>query len=274
MVTALFLSLAILVQQPETMSLLETELYAPSFPREVRAKLEAELADARVAYQKDPANADAAIAYVRAQAAIGHVGDALESLAHAIAANPDDPRLVLERAKALIVYRKFDAAERDARKAADAIPEANCTLGLALYLKMQFADSRSAFAKCNASSVFKYLADRRAGGTSVPRPDLTTIDETPAAPDIKLPGSVSSRPDKPRETLTAAYIEAAEAIASEKKPPSRGKKDPAEDTLKKIVEKNGNRWMEPVYIAAEADYARILKAEGKFKNAGGRKKKR
>ena len=77
MVTALFLSLAILAQQPETMSLLDTELYAPSFPREVRAKLEAELADARVAYQKDPAKADAAIAYVRAQAAIGHVGDAL-----------------------------------------------------------------------------------------------------------------------------------------------------------------------------------------------------
>jgi len=46
-------------------------------------------------------------------------------------------------------------------------------------------------------------------------------------------------------------------MAAEKKPPTRGKKDPAEDALREIVEKQVNRWMEPVYIAAEADYARI-----------------
>ena len=33
--------------------------------------------------------------------------------------------------------------------------------------------------------------------------------------------------------------------------------------LKKIVEKNRDDWMEPAYIAAEADYAKIVKAEGK-----------
>jgi hypothetical protein len=64
--TPLLLSLGILLQQPETMSLLETDLYAPSFPRDVRAKLEADLVATRAAFQKDPKNADAAIAYVRA----------------------------------------------------------------------------------------------------------------------------------------------------------------------------------------------------------------
>jgi tetratricopeptide (TPR) repeat protein len=261
-------------QQPETLSLLETELYAPSFPRDVRAKLETDLAESRAAYQKDPKNMDAAIAYVRAQVAIGHVGDALESLARAIETSPDDQRLVLERAKALVIYRKFDAAERDARKVLDALPEANCTLGLALYLKMQFSESRSAYDTCGAPGPFKYLAERRAGGTAVARPDLSALNEQPPAPDIKLPGSVSSHAEKPKRTMTAAYVEAAETIAAEKKPPSHGKKDPAEDTLREIVEKDGNRWMEPIYIAAEADYARILKAEGKFKKPGERKKKK
>lgn len=274
MLTPLFLSLGLLLQQPETLSLLETDLYAPSFPRDVRAKLETDLSDTRSAYQKDPKNADTAIAYVRAQVAIGHVGDALESLARAIEVIPDDQRLVLERAKALVIYRKFDAAERDARKTADALPEANCTLGLTLYLKMQFPESRGAYGKCSAPGVFGYLADRRAGGTAVARPDLSTLSEQPAAPDIKLPGSVSSPAEKPKKTMTAAYVEAAETMAAEKKPPTRGKKDPAEDALREIVEKQGNRWMEPVYIAAEADYARILKAEGKFKKQSGRKKKR
>ena len=273
MLTPLFLSLGLLLQQPETMSLLDTELYAPSFPRDVRTKLEEDLASTRAAYEKDKTNVDAAIAYVRAQVAIGHVGDALESVARAIEVRPDDQRLVLERAKALVIYRKFDAAERDARKALETLPEASCALGLALYLKMQFPESGAAFEKCTEPGVFKYLADRRAGGSAVQRPDLLALTDERAAPDIKFPGSVSSRQEKPKKTMTAAYVEAAETIAAEKKPPARGKKDPAEDTLKEIVEKNENRWMEPIYIAAEADYARILKAEGKFKKPAGRKKR-
>ena len=260
-------------QQPETMSLLETELYAPSFPRDVRATLEANVSSTRAAYEKDKTNVDAALAYVRAQVAIGRVGDALESLARAIEVTPDDQRLVLERAKALVIYRKLDAAERDSRKALETLPEASCTLGLALYLKMQFPESRAAYEKCAAPGVFKYLADRRAGGSAVQRPDLSALTDEAAARDIKFPGSVSSHAEKSKKTMTAAYVEAAETIAAEKKPPTRGKKDPAEDALKEIVEKNGNRWMEPIYIAAEADYARIMKAEGKFRKPAGRKKK-
>ena len=261
-------------QQPEAMSLLETPLYAPSFSRDVRTRLESELEATRETYAKDHSNADAALGYIRAQIALGHIGDALETIAHAIEAAPGDNRLVLERARALVVYRKFDSAERDARKALEAIPEAGCTLGLALYLKMQFPQAREAYEKCTDPGVFKYLADRRAGGTGVARPDLSALDDEASAAGIKFPGSVSSNTGKTHPTMTAAYGGAAETIAAETNKPRHGHKDPAEDTLKQIVEKNGNRWMEPIYIAAEVDYARILKAEGKFVHPSARKKKK
>ena len=261
-------------QQPEALSLLDEPLYAPSFAHEMHARLESALATTRAAYTKDRTNPDAALAYIRAQIAVGHIGDALETIAHAIEVKPDDNRLVLERARALIISRKFDSAERDARKALETIPEAGCTLGLALYLKMQFPQAREAYGKCADPGVFRYLADRRAGGTGVARPDLSAVAGEASATDIKFPGSVSSPPERRDQTMTAAYVSAAETISAETKPPARGKKDPAEDALKKIVEKDANRWLEPIYIAAEADYARILKAEGKFKKPGERKKKR
>ncbi len=259
-------------QQPETMSMLEEPLYAPPLPKDVKARLETDFAQARDQYARDPSNIDAAVGYVRAQAALGHLGDALESLAHAIEKAPDDQRLVLERAKILVVYRKFDAAERDARKALDTLPESSCTLGLALYLKMQFPESRSAFEKCSDPGPFAYLADRRAGGTTVPRPDLTALKEERPAPAPKMPGALAIHHDKPKPTMTEGYVEAAETMAGEKAP-RKGHADKAEDALKEIVEKDHDRWMEPIYIAAEVDYARILKAEGKFKRPAGRKKK-
>jgi tetratricopeptide (TPR) repeat protein len=259
-------------QQPETLSMLETPLYAPSFPRDVRTRLEAELTSAKAAYAKDPKNADAALACARAQEALGHVGDALETLARAIDASPDEGRLRLERARALIVFRKFESAERDARKALETIPDASCTLGLALYLRADFPHARDAYSKCPSAGIFYYLSDRRSGGRAMSRPEPAAGPEESPVPEVKLPGSVVAHPERSRPTMTAAYLDAAEKIAAETSPPRRGRKDPAEDALKAIVEKEGNRWMEPVYIAAEADYARILKAEGKFKKPGRKKK--
>jgi tetratricopeptide (TPR) repeat protein len=260
------------MQQPETMSMLEEPLYAPPFPKDVRARLDSDFAQARDQYARDPSNIDSAIAYVRAQAALGQLGDALESLAHAIEKAPDDQRLVLERAKILVVYRKFDAAERDARKALDALPESSCTLGFVLYLKMQFPESRSAFEKCSSPGLFKYLADRRAGGSTVPRPDLKASNDERPTPDLKMPGSLATRHEQPRLTMAEAYAQAAETMAGEKAP-RKGHTDKAEDTLKQIVEKDHDHWLEPTYIAAEVDYARIIKAEGKFHRPAGRKKK-
>ncbi len=65
--------------------------------------------------------------------------------------------------------------------------------------------------------------------------------------------------------MAATYLDAAERLI-------QGKREAAKDLLKEIVEKDRNNWMEPVYIAAEADYARILKAEGKKPKAKRRKR--
>jgi len=258
------LSLLLAMQQPETMSMLEQPLYAPSFPHAVREQLEADLASARTAHQKDPHNADAAIALVHADMAIGHVGDALELLSRTIEAHPDDNRLFLERARALIVYRKFEPASRDARRVVDAFPDAPCVLGLALYLNGDFPPARDAYAKCANPGVFRYLADRRAGGSSVPRPDVSSAPDGTVTPPIVLPGTVKHPTEKRGGSMTSTYLDAGEKIAARKP------RD-AEPALKAIVEKDQNRWMEPVYIAAEADYARILKAAGRFKKPGRKK---
>jgi hypothetical protein len=55
--------------------------------------------------------------------------------------------------------------------------------------------------------------------------------------------------------MAERYIDAVDDLMA-------GKTDAAKDRLKQIVEKHRNDWMNPVYIAAESDYARILKAKG------------
>jgi tetratricopeptide (TPR) repeat protein len=254
---------ALLMQHPETMSLLDEPLYPPSLPKETRARLETELATARAAYAKDPASADAALALAQADTRLGRVGDALELLTRAVEAKPEDARLLLERARDLIVFRKFDAAERDLRKALATASEANCPLGLVLYLKGEFSHAKESYGKCADPGIFAYLSDHRAGPSATPRPALPA-DASTTEPDIRLPGSTLPRDPNASATLAAMYLEASDDLASRKT-------DAAKELLKKIVEKHRNDWMDPAYIAAEADYARILKAEGKKPNR--RKKK-
>ncbi|MGH9408319.1 MAG: tetratricopeptide repeat protein [Vicinamibacterales bacterium] len=237
-------------EQPQTLSLLGAPLYAPPVAGDARARIESDLASAQAAFEKDPSNVDAALAAARADMALGHIGDALELLTRAREGKPDDPRLLVEAAGDLIVNRKFDAAERDARKAGEGAPGASCVLGFALYLKADYAHAKGAYAACRDPGVFAYLADRFTGGSTVPRP---SVPDTPASttPPLRLPGSLV-RGDTTEKPLTAAYLDAAERLAS-------GKRKDARDLLKRIVEKHMAEWMTPVYIAAEADYARLAK---------------
>ena len=105
--TALMFAIVVL-QQPETMSLLEKPLYAPALSKEERAAREAALAAARAAYAKDRTGVDAILGLARAQMALGLVGESLETLTHGVESKPDEPRLSLERGRGLIVIRKFD----------------------------------------------------------------------------------------------------------------------------------------------------------------------
>lgn len=238
-------------QQPETLSLMKEPLYPPPLPADARDKLQADLAAARSTLQKDRGNVDATVSIARADMGLGHVGDAIETLTLGLEVHQDEPRLLLERGRDLIVMRKYDAAERDIRKAGD-LPTAPCALAFVQYLKMQYKQSAATYAKCQNPGIFAYLADRFTGGSKVPRPTIKAEDLPPTAPPINLPGSVVRKTAKPEQSVPASYLDAAERLAS-------GKKDEAKDRLKEIVEKHMDEWMTPAYIAAETDYSRLAK---------------
>jgi tetratricopeptide (TPR) repeat protein len=239
---------ALLAQQPETMSLLKEPLYPPPLPRAERARLEDEASQARAEVSHDPSSADAILRLARAQRGLGLVGDSLETLTRALEGHADTPAIHLERGRGFIVIRKFDVALREYRKAADALPDAHCGSGLSLYLLADYLQAHDEYAKCPDPGLFGYLAARRAGVEAGPRP--SPPDEAEAAPAITLPGSLTSKTPKGTGSISGTYMEAVEALL-------RNDKAAARDLLKPVLEKQEHRWMEPIYIAAEADYARI-----------------
>jgi tetratricopeptide (TPR) repeat protein len=248
----------LMMQHPETMSLLEKPLFAPPLSSEERSKREGALAAARAAIDRDQWKVEDVLALSRAQMALGRVGDSLETLTRALEVQPNDPRLLLERGRGLIVIRKFLLAERELRKPAETLPEASCAMGTAQYLAADYAHARESFTKCPDPGVFAYLADWRTGPSAMPRPNVAREPTPDASAAIRMPGAATKPGPAMRIPMTATYLDAAERLI-------QGKTEAAKDLLKQIVEKDRNNWMDPVYIAAEADYARILKAEPRKK---------
>ena len=240
-------------QHPETLSLLGTPLYAPSLPKAERQKAEAQLAVTHAAYQKQPNDPAAIIAFEQATLTLGRVGDALEILTHGLEANPGEPRLLLERGRGYIRIRKFEIAARDLRKASATQTLAHCPLGLALYLSADYPGAIEAYQKCGDPGVFGYLAARRAGQTPPSKPTPTGAAPS-SPPPIRLPGSSAPRETASKaQPLEASYLAAIERLLD-------GDKDAATAQLKKIVEAfKKNDWMDPAYIAAETDYSRLYK---------------
>ncbi len=244
---------ALLAQHPETMSLLNEPLYPPSLSKQERVKAESEYGAARAAYDKQPGDPAAILAFEQANLTLGRVGDAIEILTHGLEANPDEPRLLLERGRTYIVIRKFDVAERDLRKAAGSIPAAKCALGFALYLEGDFKEARDTYAGCGDPSAFASLAERRAGAVPPVRP--APGGAPPAPTSIRFPGSVSLPKREPSQPIAKSYLDAMDKLLT-------GDADAAREQLKKIVEKHRrNDWMDPAYIAAEAEYARLKKPQ-------------
>jgi tetratricopeptide (TPR) repeat protein len=254
MMVALALA-AMLVQQPETLSLLGDPLYPFSLSKSARAKADDDLRTAHAAYEKTPNDVAAILALARAHLAFGRVGDSIEVLTHGLEANPDDPRLLLERGRDYIAIRKFDIAQRELRKAAEKLPEANCGLGLAQYLAGAYPPAQATYGRCADPGIFAYLSARRAGATA----ERPSVDRPPADDEIRLPGSTAPRKPRAQAPLATVYLDAAELLIE-------GKKDEATARVKDIVRKHRrNEWMEPAYIAAEADYARLYKPPRKKK---------
>jgi tetratricopeptide (TPR) repeat protein len=258
-VTLMLAFVLLLGQQPETLSLLGEPLYAPPMSRADRTKADEALAAARAAYAAAPNDVGAIIALEQAHLNFGRVGDALEVLTHGIGANPEDARLRLERGRSYIRIRKFEPAQRDLRKAAETLPSAQCPLGLALYLAADYGHAQQSYAKCADPGIFGYLSARRAGAAATAPSDAALGPKPSTAPPPRFPGALGPDASKERVPIGKSYLDAVEALLS-------GQKDAARTALKKIVEKDREHdWMEPAYIAAEADYARIHKLEKKKK---------
>lgn len=248
---------AALGQQPETLSLLDEPLYPPPVSRAERARIENEIAEARAAVGREPASADAVLRLARAQRDLGHVRDALETLTRALERRTDSPQIRLERGRGFLALRKFSLAEREFRKAAETVPDAHCGVGVSLYLIEDYKQARGELRQCGQPGVFGYLAALRAGEDAGARPE-PPADEHPDEKEITLPGSVARKEAKPESSMAGAYMSAVERLRADDKAT-------AKKLLEPIVEKHKGDWMQPLYIAAEGDYARIVKAEPKKK---------
>jgi tetratricopeptide (TPR) repeat protein len=287
-------------QQPETLSLLGRPLIAPRLSDDTRRKLEAELEAARQAYDKNPGDPDAVIWLGRRTAYLGRFGEAIEVYTRGIEAHLDEPRLYRHRGHRYITIRKFDLAIRDLQKAAELVegkpdqiePDGQPNdrnvptstlqtniyyhLGLAQYLKGEFANARDAFRRCLelsknpdmlvATSNWLYMALQRLGrkdeAQEVLRPVSAGLDviENQAYHRLLLfyKGEVSrtTLTAKGSEGVTLAYGLANDDYYS-------GLQDRAKVEFKEIVDKHGNEWPAFGYIAAEAELARIKNTERK-----------
>lgn len=165
---------------------------------------------------------------------------------------------MLERGRNYIRIRKFGPAQRDLRKAEESLPPAKCALAFAQYVTADYKGATDTYRACSDPGVFAYLAERRSGGTPGAKPSPAGPPPSAGSP-IHLPGSVAKQKAGEAKPLTADYMEAVELLLA-------GDQQKATERLKQIVEKNRkNDWMEPAYIAAEADYARLYKPERKKK---------
>ncbi len=182
---------------PEATSLLGRPLMAPPLADDARSRMEAELAEARLAWDRNPEDPDATIWLGRRTAYLGRYREAIEVFSRGIDAYPDDPRFYRHRGHRYITVRDFDAAITDLERAAaliegqpdqvepDGQPNARGIptstlhsnvwyhLALARYLKGNFDEAADGWARARAAvdnpdnlvaaSNWLYLSLRRAG---------------------------------------------------------------------------------------------------------------
>jgi tetratricopeptide (TPR) repeat protein len=102
----------------EALSLLGEPLFAPTIAAEARARMEAQLAEARVAYNSNPNDADAIIWLGRRLAYLSYYRDAIDVFTEGIAKHPADARMYRHRGHRFITTRQIDRAITDLEMAA------------------------------------------------------------------------------------------------------------------------------------------------------------
>lgn len=204
----------------EATSLLGEPVYRPTFPDDVRERLEAQLAEARAGYEDNPDDLDALMLLGQRTAYSGQFRDAIAVYTEGIARHPDDARLYRHRGHRQISLRRFDEAIADlteaARFVAGRAPEPGLPvgappgtpytytlqfsiwyhLGLANYLRHTFEQARAAYQECAAFAPtaetlvaithWRYMTLRRLGATE----EAASI-RAPITPDLPV---IENRP--------------------------------------------------------------------------------
>lgn len=281
---------------PEAVSLLGAPLYAVERTLERRQQLEAELATAYSAYERDPDNADAIIWVGRRVAYLGRHRDAIGIFSEGIRKHPNDPRMYRHRGHRWITVREFDRAVQDLQHAAhllqrrpdevepDGIPNARNVplstlhfnvwyhLGLAHYLRGEFNQAlygfRNALAVSRnddsrvAASDWTYMTLRRLGREQEAAAVLEPIRR---GMDIVENDSYYRRllmykgilpPDSLLSTTGDATTLATQGYGVGNWHLYNGRVDEAEEIFWRVT--SAEDWAPFGYIAAEADLRRML----------------
>lgn len=200
-------------QGSEATSLLGRKLAAPALAPEAKARMEAQLATAMAAWEKNKDDVDALIWVGRRTAYLGRFREAIGIYSEAIKRHPDDARLYRHRGHRYLTVREIDLAIADFEKAVSLItagggqsdqvepdgqPNARNIptstlhsniyyhLALGYYLKRDFTRAADAWRKARdvvrnadnlvAASNWLYLSLRRAGQQEAAAAVLAPID--------------------------------------------------------------------------------------------------
>jgi alpha-beta hydrolase superfamily lysophospholipase len=280
----------------EAVSLLGRPLASPPLTEERRATLEANLAAATAAFVKAPDDADAILWLGRRTAYLGRYREAIDVFTRGIARHPRDARFYRHRGHRYLTVRELDKAEADLARAAELIrgtPDAvepdgepNAAnvptstlhfnvwyhLGLARYLKGDFAGAARAYRECLATakdsndrlvaaSDWLYLTLRRQGRKAeadallVPiTRDLAVVENTAYRNRLLLykgdlsPDEARALGTTPVDAATYGYGIAAWHLVN-------GRADQAKALCEQVAQ--GAQWPAFGVLAAEAELARM-----------------
>ncbi len=279
----------------QAISLLGKTLNTPSLSESARAGLMTKLEKAKADYEANPGSDDALIWVGRRTAYLGQYREAINAFSQGIAKNPGNPRFYRHRGHRYVSVRLLDLAVADFEKAvqliqntedeieADGMPNARNIptstlhfniwyhLGLAHYLKGDFAKARDAYEAClkvskntdavAATSNWYYMTLRRLGDIEGAKALLEPIH---ADMDIienqsyyqlllfyKGELDVKSLHGDP----TSDIQDAAVAYGLGNWHLYNGEKDVAKNVFQKLTGSDG--WASFAYIAAEAELSRM-----------------
>ena len=284
--------------KPQATSLLGKPLYSSEPTGTALVRLEANLAEARAAYDKAPGDADATIWLGRRTAYLGRYREAIDIFTRGIAQHPSDARMYRHRGHRYITVRELDRAIADFTKAAslvagtpdvvepDGQPNARNIptstlnsniyyhLGLAHYLAGNFAQAADAYRTCltfsknpdmlSATTHWQYMTlrrlDRKAEADALLAPITPTMDiiENASYHKLLLMYKGATTPESLRSE--GPGLDAVTiGYGLANWHLYNGRRDQAVTRLRQIVENNADQWPAFGYIAAEADLARLAR---------------